>query len=70
MVGYYRACHAIIVVYGITDDHSFRTLRYWNEAIEESASQSVVKILVGNKTDLSPQRVRFRLRQTFDENSR
>ena len=56
-LGYYRWCHGIIVVYDITNDHSFRTLFHWDQDIEKNASESVVKILIGNKTDLNDQRV-------------
>lgn len=54
---YYRGAMGILLVYDVTDDQSFQNIRNWIGNIEQHASESVNKILVGNKCDLVDQRV-------------
>lgn len=42
----------ILLVYDVTDEQSFQNIRTWIRNIEQHASQSVSKILVGNKCDM------------------
>jgi small GTP-binding protein len=53
---YYRGAQGIIIVYDMTDDDSFQNVKQWVAEIERYASESVIKLLVGNKSDL-PNRV-------------
>ena len=54
---YYRGCHVILVVYDVTDLKSFQNVSTWVECIDKFAKSNVLKILVGNKTDLVDKRV-------------
>jgi len=54
---YYRGAHGIAIVYDVTDSVSFNHLNMWLGEIERSAKDSVSKIIVGNKSDLSSKRV-------------
>jgi len=54
---YYRGCHVILVVYDITDRKSFQNVTTWVECIDKFAKSNVLRILVGNKTDLEDKRV-------------
>ncbi|BES89922.1 Signal recognition particle receptor beta subunit [Nesidiocoris tenuis] len=54
---YYRGAHGIIVVYDCTDQESFSNLKQWLEEIDRYACDSVNKLLVGNKSDLTTKKV-------------
>lgn len=54
---YYRGAHAVIYVYDKTDRQSFDNLKYWMKEVEEVAPDNIIKILVGNKSDISGKRV-------------
>ena len=54
---YYRGCHVILVVYDVTEKKSFQNVTTWVECIDKFAKSNVLKILVGNKTDLEDKRV-------------
>ena len=54
---YYRGCHVILVVFDVTDSNSFKNVTNWVECIDKFAKSNVLRILVGNKTDLVDKRV-------------
>ncbi|KAL5214709.1 hypothetical protein ABZP36_003861 [Zizania latifolia] len=47
----------IQIVYDITDMESFNNVKQWMSEIDKYANDSVCKLLVGNKCDLSESRV-------------
>jgi Ras-related protein Rab-1A len=54
---YYRGCHVILIVYDVTDQKSFQNVTTWVECVDKFAKSNVLRILVGNKTDLEDKRV-------------
>jgi Ras-related protein Rab-8A len=48
---YYKGAMGIILAYDCTDDNSFANIRNWVQQIKMHASESVAKVLIGNKCD-------------------
>jgi small GTP-binding protein len=53
---YFRASAAVIFVYDVTKRESFGKLSVWVETASQLAPATAIKVLLGNKTDLSAQR--------------
>jgi len=49
---YYRNAHAVIIVYDITNRSTFEKAKIWIKEVENYVDNSVLVVLVGNKTDL------------------
>ena len=54
---YYRGCHVVLIVYDVTSKKSFENVATWVECVDKFAKSNVLRILVGNKTDLEDKRV-------------
>uniref|UniRef100_A0ABM0GMS3 Ras-related protein Rab-37-like n=1 Tax=Saccoglossus kowalevskii TaxID=10224 RepID=A0ABM0GMS3_SACKO len=54
---YYRDAHALLLLYDVTNRQSFDNIRAWLSEINEYANQNVVIMLLGNKADMSSERV-------------
>ncbi|KAM9981636.1 hypothetical protein ACTFIY_003933 [Dictyostelium cf. discoideum] len=54
---YYRGAMGILLVYDVTDEKSFGNIRNWIRNIEQHASDSVNKMLIGNKCDMTDRKV-------------
>ena len=57
IASYYRGAHGILLIYDVTDKDSFKGLNNWLIEIEKNANKNVLKVLIGNKTDLEEKRV-------------
>ncbi len=67
ITSYLIAADAVVFVYDITDKESFAMLPVWGALVSNYCTRDIVKILVGNKKDLSRhfREVRFQNAQTF-----
>lgn len=54
---YYRGAMGILLVYDVTDENSFNNISTWMKNIEQHASETVCKILLGNKCDMVDKKV-------------
>mmetsp|Transcript_68596 Transcript_68596/g.134770 ORF Transcript_68596/g.134770 Transcript_68596/m.134770 type:complete len:234 (-) Transcript_68596:386-1087(-) len=54
---YYRHSQGVILVYDITDESTFNSIRSWIRQIKTHSNEGVCIILVGNKCDLEEQRM-------------
>ena len=54
---YYRGANGILLIYDITDKESFKSLSNWLIEIEKNGNKNVLKVLIGNKSDLEDKRV-------------
>ncbi|VCW67512.1 unnamed protein product, partial [Gulo gulo] len=54
---YYRDAQALLLLYDITNKSSFDNIRAWLTEIHEYAQRDVVIMLLGNKADVSHERV-------------
>lgn len=50
---YYKRCQGIIIVYNITKKNTFLGVKRWLEQINMQTNEDIVKVLVGNKSDLN-----------------
>ena len=57
IASYYRGAHGILLIYDVTDKDSFKNLSNWLIEIEKNSSKNVLKVLIGNKTDLEDKRM-------------
>lgn len=55
--GYYRQAQGIVIVYDVTSESSFRNVVNWMQSIDELAPENVCRILLGNKCDMTKERV-------------
>ncbi|XP_057215036.1 ras-related protein Rab-26 isoform X2 [Triplophysa rosa] len=54
---YYRDAHALLLLYDVTNKSSFDNIQAWLTEIHEFAHQNVVIMILGNKADVSHERV-------------
>ena len=53
---YFKGAHGILLLYDLTNKDSFKNLESWLIEIEKNSNQKVLKILIGNKCDLTEER--------------
>ncbi|TYZ59772.1 hypothetical protein PybrP1_007655 [[Pythium] brassicae (nom. inval.)] len=54
---YFRGAQGILLVYDVTDRASFQSIRNWVGQIQQHADVHVNKILIGNKCDMTDDKV-------------
>ncbi|XP_027253565.1 ras-related protein Rab-31 isoform X8 [Cricetulus griseus] len=63
---YYRGSAAAVIVYDITKQDSFHTLKKWVKELKEHGPENIVMAIAGNKCDLSDIRSIPRLQWTSE----
>ena len=53
---FYKQSHGVLLVYDVTDIHTFDNIHNWLNNIYAHADKKIVKYLVGNKSDLTEKR--------------
>eukprot|EP01089_Gocevia_fonbrunei_P006256 TRINITY_DN16857_c0_g1_i1.p1 TRINITY_DN16857_c0_g1~~TRINITY_DN16857_c0_g1_i1.p1 ORF type:complete len:219 (+),score=44.84 TRINITY_DN16857_c0_g1_i1:29-658(+) len=53
---YYRRAHAVLIVYDIGDDLSFRTVNNWIRDVKLYSKTKIVTALIGNRCHLPPEK--------------
>jgi small GTP-binding protein len=53
---YYRGTNAVIIVYSIDAETSFREVDFWVQSVRDNVDEAVPIVIVGNKSDLVNQR--------------
>lgn len=53
---FYKGALGLAIVFDLTDEGTFKTIKGWLETIKNYAGDKVVKILLGNKSDLTNER--------------
>ena len=48
---FYKGVHALIFMYDVTDQNSFKNLSNWIKQVEAHGEKNIVKVLVGNNCD-------------------
>lgn len=56
---YYKGAQVIIIVYDVSDADSFNHINNWLLEIEKFAKEGVMKVLVGNKCDITNRVISF-----------
>ena len=54
--GYYKNCSFALIVYDITNQESFNSIKEWIEDCQNYANKNIHMVLVGNKIDLNEER--------------
>ncbi len=54
--GYYKGAKGVLVVYDVTKEKTFKNINTWLKRVENAADVKIVKMLIGNKIDLSNMR--------------
>merc|ERR1712228_274436 len=49
---YYRGAHGVLLVYDVTDEHTFMNIRTWMQNINQYANDQISKVIIGNKCDM------------------
>jgi len=49
---YYKDVSGVLLVFDLTDEESFKNINFWLGDLNKHAPSKLVKILVGNKSDL------------------
>lgn len=54
---YYRGAVGALIVYDVTKRRSFASIEMWQKELKEYADTHIIAMLVGNKTDLTNERI-------------
>ncbi len=56
LITLYLRLQGVILVYDVTNEKSFASIRAWMKAIDQHASDDVERMIIGNKCDQNDQR--------------
>jgi len=59
---YYNNSHGAMIIYDLTNRNSFTKMNKWINDVKDNAPKNIVIMIVGNKSDLTDKKSRFRRR--------
>ena len=54
---FYKQAQGVLIIYNVTDKESFSNVNIWLKSISEYADTNIIRYLIGNKCDLTDERV-------------
>lgn len=67
---YFRNAEGIVLVYDVTEDNSFKSLKGWVESIVEKGKEDVPKIVIGNKIDFDKKVISTKQAKQFTDSNK
>ena len=56
-LSFYKQAQGVIICFDLTNTNSFKNVKMWLESIYQHADENIAKILVGNKADMTDERM-------------
>ena len=62
---YYRGAHGVLIVYDLSNDTTFKNIKFWLDELDKYASENISKMIIGNKCDILKREVDYSVAREF-----